>query len=152
MTSWTQDISCARLTSKDMMRPQRCYRQFVEECRTSYHELNFVIYSRIRGRVSKYVTDGSKTAVIDKIISLYVSLGSSTVQLHESLGSRCEFACSEAGFNSQTGGRSWGVCYRRATFCCAFLLWANGLNAKDIHKGMFPVYVRTCLSRKAVHP
>jgi hypothetical protein len=27
----------------------------------------------------------------------------------------------------------------------------NGLNAKDIHKEMFPVYVGKCLSRKAVH-
>jgi hypothetical protein len=30
-------------------------------------------------------------------------------------------------------------------------LWAKGLNAKDIHKEMFPVYGRKCLSRKAVH-
>jgi hypothetical protein len=30
-----------------------------------------------------------------------------------------------------------------------FLL-AKGLNAKDIHKEMFPVYSRKCLSRKAV--
>jgi hypothetical protein len=32
-----------------------------------------------------------------------------------------------------------------------FFLWAEGLNAKDIHKEMFPVYVGKCLSRKAVH-
>jgi hypothetical protein len=25
------------------------------------------------------------------------------------------------------------------------LLWAKGLNAKDIHKEMFPVYSRKCL-------
>jgi hypothetical protein len=31
------------------------------------------------------------------------------------------------------------------------LLWAKGLNAKDIHKEMFPVYGGKCLSRKAVH-
>jgi hypothetical protein len=30
-------------------------------------------------------------------------------------------------------------------------LWAKGLNAKDIHEEMFPVYVEKCLSRKAVH-
>jgi hypothetical protein len=30
-------------------------------------------------------------------------------------------------------------------------LWAKGLNAKDIHKEMCPVYVGKCLSRKAVH-
>jgi hypothetical protein len=32
-----------------------------------------------------------------------------------------------------------------------FLLWAKRLNAKDIHKEMFPVYGRKHLSRKAVH-
>jgi hypothetical protein len=30
-------------------------------------------------------------------------------------------------------------------------LWAKWLNAKDIHKEMFPVYVGKCLSRKKVH-
>jgi hypothetical protein len=30
-------------------------------------------------------------------------------------------------------------------------LWAKGLNAKDIHKEMFPVYGGKCLSQKAVH-
>jgi hypothetical protein len=29
-------------------------------------------------------------------------------------------------------------------------LWAKGLNAKDIHKEMFPVYGGKCLLRKAV--
>jgi hypothetical protein len=29
-------------------------------------------------------------------------------------------------------------------------LWAKVLNAKDIHKEMFPVYGGKCLSRKAV--
>jgi hypothetical protein len=28
---------------------------------------------------------------------------------------------------------------------------AKGLNSKDIHKEMFPVYCGNCLSRKAVH-
>jgi thiamine kinase-like enzyme len=31
------------------------------------------------------------------------------------------------------------------------LLLAKGLNAKDNHKEMFPVYGGKCLSRKAVH-
>jgi hypothetical protein len=35
-------------------------------------------------------------------------------------------------------------------FCCAFL-WAKELNAKDIHKKMFPVYSEKCLSCKAAH-
>jgi hypothetical protein len=30
-------------------------------------------------------------------------------------------------------------------------LWPKGLNAKDIHKEMFPIYDGKCLSRKAVH-
>jgi hypothetical protein len=30
-------------------------------------------------------------------------------------------------------------------------LWAEGLNAKDIYKEMFPVYGEKCLSRKMVH-
>jgi hypothetical protein len=30
-------------------------------------------------------------------------------------------------------------------------LWAKGLNAKNIHKSMFPVYGLKCSSRKAVH-
>jgi hypothetical protein len=30
-------------------------------------------------------------------------------------------------------------------------LWKKGLNAKDIHKDMFPVYGGKCLLRKAVH-
>jgi hypothetical protein len=29
--------------------------------------------------------------------------------------------------------------------------WAEGLDAKDIHKEMFPVYGGKCLSYKAVH-
>jgi hypothetical protein len=57
--------------------------------------------------------------------SVGVSLGSSTVQLHGSLGSRR--ACSEAGFSSQNGDRAWGVSYWRAAFCCAF-------NEKGFHK------------------
>jgi hypothetical protein len=32
-----------------------------------------------------------------------------------------------------------------------FLLWAKELDAKDIHKEMFPVYGGKCLPRKAVH-
>jgi hypothetical protein len=31
------------------------------------------------------------------------------------------------------------------------LLWAKGLNAKDIHTEMFPVYGGKCLSCKMVH-
>jgi hypothetical protein len=31
-------------------------------------------------------------------------------------------------------------------------LWAKGLDAKDIHKEMFPLYGAKCLSRKVVPP
>jgi hypothetical protein len=34
---------------------------------------------------------------------------------------------------------------------CGFFLWGKGLNTKDIHKEMFPVYGGKCLSRKAIH-
>jgi hypothetical protein len=30
-------------------------------------------------------------------------------------------------------------------------LWANGINAKDIHNEIFPIYGGKCLSRKAIH-
>jgi hypothetical protein len=43
------------------------------------------------------------------------------------------------------------VYYQRAELSCAFFLWKKGLNAKDIHKEMFPVYGGKCLSHKAVH-
>jgi hypothetical protein len=50
---------------------------------------NFTIYHQyIRGRVSKYVTNVSKTAVMDVICFLCLSLGSSTVHLHDSLRTR----------------------------------------------------------------
>jgi hypothetical protein len=31
------------------------------------------------------------------------------------------------------------------------ILWAEGLDAKDVHKEMFPVYGGKCLSLKAAH-
>jgi hypothetical protein len=51
---------------------------------------------------------------------LCVSLGSSTVQLHDSLGSRRTCTCSEAGFSSQNSDCKWGFYYWRAVFCCGF--------------------------------
>jgi hypothetical protein len=66
---------------------------------------------------------------------LCVSLGSSTVHLHDSLGSRRACACSEAGFNSQNGD-----CATEEQRSVVDFLWAKGLNVKDIHKEMFPMY------------
>jgi hypothetical protein len=45
-------------------------------------------------------------AVMEVIGFLYVLLGSSAVQLHDSLGSRRSCACSEAGFSSQNDDRA----------------------------------------------
>jgi hypothetical protein len=96
------------------------------------------------------VTNRSKTAVIDAVGFLSVSLGSSTVQLHDSMRSRRACACSEIAFSSQNDGYALGVKYRTTAFCCV-VLWAKGLNTKDIQKEMFPVYGGKCLSRTAVH-
>jgi hypothetical protein len=71
--------------------------------------------------------------------------------IHVSLGSRSACACSEVGFSSKNGDRVCCVNYRRAAFCCAFILWPKGPTVKDIHKEMFPVYGGKCLSPKAVH-
>jgi hypothetical protein len=60
----------------------------------------------IQGRVSKYVTNGSKTAIINVLGFLCVSVGSSAVQLHGRLGSRRACAYSEAGFSSQNDDRA----------------------------------------------
>jgi hypothetical protein len=79
------------------------------------------------------------------IVYLCESLGGSRVQLHDSLGKRRVFACSESSFNSQNGGQY----YRRAVFYCA-VLWAEEHNGKDIHKEMFPIHGWKCFSRKAV--
>jgi hypothetical protein len=76
--------------------------------------------SIIRGTVSKYVTNGSKTAVMDAIGFLWLLLDSSTVELHDSLGSKTACAYSEVGFSSQNGDRPWGVYYRRAAFYYVF--------------------------------
>jgi hypothetical protein len=74
---------------------------------TTHHIINSADFiQKLRGRVSKEVTNGSKTAVRDVIGFLCVSLGSSTVLLHDSLGSRNACACSEAGFGDQDGDRA----------------------------------------------
>jgi hypothetical protein len=53
---------------------------------------------------------------MDVIGFLCVSLGSSTVQLHDSLGIRRTWACSKAGFSSQNDDHAWGVYYLRVCF------------------------------------
>jgi hypothetical protein len=78
------------------------------------------IQSYFYEEVSKQVKTGSKAAVMDVVSFLCVSLAS-TVQLHDSLGSRRACAYSEAAFSSQNGDRAWEVYYLRAAFCCAFI-------------------------------
>jgi hypothetical protein len=53
-----------------------------------------------------YVTNGNKTAVVDVLGVTCVSLGSSTVQLRDSLGSTRACACSGDGFISQNNDRA----------------------------------------------
>jgi hypothetical protein len=83
---------------------------------------------------------------MDVICFLCISLGSSTVKLHDSLGSRrpCEY--SEASFSSQNSEHAEGYTTEEQRYVVRFL-WAKGSNAKV----MFPVYGGKCLSRKAVH-
>jgi hypothetical protein len=69
---------------------------------------------------------------------LCVSLGSSTVQFHDSIGSRRAYAYWEAGFSSQNGDHAWEVYYRTASFCCAFLLWAKKRNC------MHRIFIKKC--------
>jgi hypothetical protein len=76
---------------------------------------------------------------------IYVSLGSSTGQLHDSLGSRRACAYSKDGFGSKNGDHAWGVSYRRAAFCCAF---AVELYAKDTRKEMFPFCGGVCCVKR----
>jgi hypothetical protein len=85
---------------------------------------------------------------MDVISFLCVSLGSSTVHLHKSLGSRRACVCSEAGFCSQNGDCEY---ITEEQCSVVHFLCAKGLNAKEIHKYMFPFYGGKCLSRKAVH-
>jgi hypothetical protein len=42
-------------------------------------------------------------------------------------------------------------CTAKEQCCVVRFLWAKGLNARNIHKEMFPIYGGKCLSRKAVH-
>jgi hypothetical protein len=64
---------------------------------------------------------------------LCVSLGNSTVQLHDSLGSRRTCACSEAGFSSQIGDRARGLYYRRTALCYAFFFVGKRTQRKKIY-------------------
>jgi phage terminase large subunit-like protein len=42
-------------------------------------------------------------------------------------------------------------CITKKQHSVVHFLWAKGLNSKDLHKEMFPLYGGKCLLRKAVH-
>jgi hypothetical protein len=92
--------------------------------------------------------NGNKTALINVIGFLCVSLDSSAVQLHDILGGRLACACSEAGFSSQNGDRASSSEEYRSV---VHYLETTGPNTKNIHKATSPVRSGKCLSRKAVH-
>jgi hypothetical protein len=77
------------------------------------------------------MTNGSKTAVMDVIIFLCVSLGSSTVQFHDSLGSRRACAFSEA--SSVVKMATVVECHTKEQRSVVCFLWAKVLNVMDIH-------------------
>jgi hypothetical protein len=92
---------------------------FQDQCDFKYNLIKYIVakilhilshtwmtLTMLLGRVSKLVTNGSKTIVMNVIGFLCVSLGSSTVQLHDSLGTRCACSCSEAGFSSQSSNHA----------------------------------------------
>jgi hypothetical protein len=87
---------------------------------------------------------------MDVMCFLCASLGSRTVQLHDSIGSRRACACSEAAFSGKNDDRAEECTTeeQRSVMC---LLWAKGLNLNHIHNENFPVYGGKCLSRKAFH-
>jgi hypothetical protein len=71
---------------------------------TSLYDIDVLFL--VHGRISKQDMNGRKTAIMNITGFLCVSLGSSTVQFHDSLRSTRTFPCSDAGFSSQNGDRA----------------------------------------------
>jgi hypothetical protein len=84
------------------------------------------------------------------ISSLFVSLGSSTDQLHDSLGSRQAWHVQKL-VSVVKMATVLEVCTTEKLRSVVLFLWAKRITAKDIHKEMFHVYSPKCLSRKALH-
>jgi hypothetical protein len=76
------------------------------------------------------------------------TLSSSTVQLHDSLGSDGHVQRLVSVVKIATVLE--GCTIEKQSFIVPFFPWEKGLNAKDIHKEMFPIYGGKCLWRKAV--
>jgi hypothetical protein len=74
-----------------------------------------------------------------------VSLDSSTVQVHDSLGSRRACPYSATGFGSQNGEEYTTEAQRSVVR----ILWAKGFNAKDIYNKYFLLTVGSvcCVKR-----
>jgi D-alanyl-lipoteichoic acid acyltransferase DltB (MBOAT superfamily) len=81
------------------------------------HGLQVIVLRR--ERVSKQFTNGSKTAVMEVIGFLCVSLCSSRIQRHDSLGSRR--ACARSGLVLLVKMATVLEEYRKSEFLCAFL-------------------------------
>jgi hypothetical protein len=94
--------------------------------------------------------NGSKTAVMEVIGFLCVPLGSSTIQLHKSLGSRRAYNVQKL-VSVVKMATVLQQCSTEEQRSVMSFLWAKGLNGTDIHKEMFPVYSGKCLSPKEVH-
>jgi hypothetical protein len=77
---------------------------------------------------------------VDIIDFLCVVLCSSTIQLHDSLASRCTFACSERLISVVKMVTVLEECTNEEQCSLMRFLCGEGLNAKDIHKNIFPVY------------
>jgi hypothetical protein len=88
---------------------------------------------------------------MDIIGFICVSLVSSTIQLHDSLGSRHACACSGAGFCSKNGDCAEECTTEEQRSVVRCLGGREGLNAKDINRGIFTLCGEKCLSLKAVH-
>jgi hypothetical protein len=81
---------------------------------------------------------------------IFVSLGSTTVQLHANLSIRHACASSEAVFSNQNGDRLRSALPKSSVLLCIFS-WSKGLSAKEISKEMFPLCIGKYLSHKAVN-
>jgi hypothetical protein len=84
---------------------------------------------------------------MDVISFLCESLGSSTVQLYDGLGSRRACGCSDAGFSSQNGTSAWGCTSEEQRSVFLGGPKKKKRNAKDIHKAMFPICGGKCSSK-----
>jgi hypothetical protein len=88
---------------------------------------------------------------MDVIGFLCVSLGSSTVQLHDSLGIRRACSCSEVGFSSYMTTVLECTNEEGSVLLSFFFFCGQKDSAMDIHKEIFLVYSGKCLSHRAVH-